>query len=180
MRSASSEEAPLHLVDLSPLLAEGGGAAAAIPPFDVAAMRGDERFAGGALLQAGRTNRGVRIWGSVQGNQSGQCARCLAPVTATISAHLDEEALDDRHAGEDPEALRIGPGNSVDVGRLAVEALDLARNLILRCDPPCPERCGGCGGKHASEACPAREGDPRLAGLAALLPREGDGGAEIG
>ena len=180
MTSASLEEAPIHLVDVSPLLAEGGGAAAPIPGFDVAALRGDARFSGAATLQAGRTNRGVRIWGTVRGAQTGQCARCLAAVTAPLVATLDEEALDDRHIGEQQEELRIGAGNSIDVGRLAVEALDLARHLILRCDPPCPERCGGCGGEHALEACPVRDLDPRLAGLAALLPHEGDGGGEIG
>ncbi len=178
MIPASPEEADLHRVDLSPLLAEGGGAVAPIPPFEVAAELDDEHFVGGAALQAGRTNRGVRIWGAVRGSQAGLCARCLAPVTAAIVTSLDEEAVDERHA--EGEALRIGSGNSVDVGRLALDALDLARHLILRCDPPCPERCGACGGEHPLEACPQRDGDPRLAGLAALLPKEGDVVGEIG
>jgi hypothetical protein len=77
-------------------------------------------------------------------------------------------------------ALLIGKGNSVDVGRLAMEALDLARRLVLLCTPPCPERCGLCGAEHPASACPERGLDPRLAGLAALLPPEGDEGAPIG
>lgn len=179
MSNISAEEAPLHRIDLSPLLAEGGGATAEIPPFEVLAARGDEEFRGVASLRVARTNRGVRIWGNVRGGQSGTCARCLAPVTAALSADLDEEAVDERHI-EDAEAVRIGAGNSVDVGRLAIEALDLARHLVLRCDPPCPERCGSCGGEHVTERCPGRETDPRLAGLAALLPTEGDADDEIG
>ena len=178
MTVASHEEASLHRIDLSPLLAEGGGAIAQIPPFDVAATLGEEEFSGGATLQAGRTNRGVRIWGPVIGQQTGLCARCLEPVTASISTSLDEEAVDERH--REGEALRIGVGNCVDVGRLAIEALDLARHLVLRCEPACPERCGACGGNHPPTECPQHEGDPRLAGLAALLPPEGDVDSEIG
>lgn len=179
MTNTFSEEGPLHRIDLSPLLAEGGGATAEIPSFDVRAARGDAEFSGTASLRAARTNRGVRIWGGVRGSQSGSCARCLSPVSAALSADLDEEAVDERHV-DDAESLRIGAGNSVDVGRLAIEALDLARHLVLRCDPPCPERCGACGGDHATDDCPGRGVDPRLAGLAALLPAEGDGGDEIG
>lgn len=174
----SPEEEDLHRVDLSPMLSEGNGAVASIPPFDVTATLGDEHFAGTADLQVGRTNRGVRIWGSVLGSQSGSCARCLAQVTSSVATSIDEEAVDERHA--DGDALRIGEGNSVDVGRLALEALDLARHLVLRCHPPCPQRCGVCGGIHSFEVCPQRDVDPRLAGLAALLPGEGDAGGEIG
>ena len=175
---ASDEEADLHRIDLSPLLSEGAGAVATIPVFEIEAVLDDERFFGSAALQVGRTNRGVRIWGAVQGTQSGTCARCLAPVTAAISTSLDDEAVDDRHG--EAETLRIGAGNSVDVGRLALDSLDLARFLVLRCDPPCPERCGACGGEHPRVACPQHDVDPRLAGLADLLPPAGDGGGEIG
>jgi uncharacterized metal-binding protein YceD (DUF177 family) len=51
---------------------------------------------------------------------------------------------------------------------------------VLLCAPPCPERCGLCGAEHPASACPERGLDPRLAGLAALLPPEGDEGAPIG
>lgn len=179
MTTPSLGGAPVHSIDLSPLLAEGGGATAAIPSFDVQATRGDAEFRGTASLRVSRTNRGVRIWGSVRGSQTGVCARCLAPVTVALTADLDDEAVDERHV-DDAESLRIGAGNSVDAGRLAIEALDLARHLVLRCDPPCPERCGSCGAAHATEACPNCEIDPRLVGLAALLPAEGDDDAEIG
>ncbi|RLT50299.1 MAG: DUF177 domain-containing protein [Candidatus Aquidulcis sp.] len=169
---------PLYPVDLSPLLAESAGGTFALEPFTAEDRIGDEHFKAAVQVRIDRTNRGVRIVGTVRGSQEGACGRCLTPATAQLSAPIDEEALESRHATEG--ALLIGKGNSVDVGRLAMEALDLARRLVLLCTPPCPERCGLCGADHPASACPERGLDPRLAGLAALLPTEGDEGAPIG
>ena len=169
---------PIYLVDLSPLLAESVGGTFALEPFDVAGDLDGDQVHGTAQVRIDRTNRGVRIVGTVRGNQVGACGRCLAPASAELSAPIDEEAVESLHATEG--ALLIGKGNSVDVGRVAIEALDLARRLVLLCTPPCPERCGLCGAAHPSDACPERGLDPRLAGLAALLPPEGDEGAPIG
>lgn len=168
----------LYAVDVSPLLAESAGGTFTLEPFGVEAELGDERLTATGEVRIDRTNRGVRIVGTVRGRQSGVCGRCLAPATVQLSALLDEEAVESRHATEG--LLAIGKGNSVDVGRIAIEALDLARHLVLLCAPPCPERCGLCGADHPSRACPERGLDPRLAGLAALLPPEGDEGAPIG
>jgi len=168
----------LYPVDLSPLLAESSGGTFTLEPFSVEDRLDDELFRGSVQVRIDRTNRGVRIVGTVRGSQEGACGRCLAPATAQLSAPIDEEALESRHATEG--ALLIGKGNSVDVGRIAMEALDLIRHLVLLCTPPCPERCGLCGANHPASACPERGLDPRLAGLAALLPPEGDEGAPIG
>jgi uncharacterized metal-binding protein YceD (DUF177 family) len=169
---------PLYLVDLSPLLAESAGGTFTLEPFAVKDQLGDEHFSASVQLRIDRTNRGVRVVGTVRGSQEGACGRCLAPASAQLSAPIDEEVLEPRHAAEG--APLIGKGNSVDVGRLAMEALDLTRRLVLLCVPPCPERCGLCGAGHPVSACPERGLDPRLAGLAALLPPDGDEGAPIG
>jgi len=169
---------PLYPVDLSPLLAEPSGGSFTLEPFTVEERLDDELFKAAVQVRIDRTNRGVRIVGTVRGSQEGLCGRCLAPAVAQLSAPIDEEALEPRHATEG--LLAIGKGNSVDVGRLAMEALDLSRRLVLLCTPPCPERCGLCGANHPVSDCPERGLDPRLAGLAALLPHEGDEGAPIG
>ena len=169
---------PRYLVDLSPLLAEPSGGSFMLEPFTVEDRLDDELFKAAVQVRIDRTNRGVRIVGSVRGSQEGLCGRCLAPAAAQLDTSVDEEALEERHATEG--APLIGKGNSVDVGRLALEALDLSRRLVLLCTPPCPERCGLCGANHPASACPERGLDPRLAGLAALLPPEGDEGAPIG
>lgn len=169
---------PLYCVDLSPLLAESAGGTFTVEPFTVEDRVDDELFRGSVQVRIDRTNRGVRIVGTVRGSQEGTCGRCLTPVSAPLRAELDEEAVVVQHATEG--ALLIAKGNSVDIGRLAIEALDLTRRLVLLCTPPCPERCGLCGAEHTAASCPEQGLDPRLAGLAALLPREGDEGAPIG
>lgn len=177
-RESAAVLPPLYLVDLSPLLAESAGGTFTLEPFGVEERLDDELFKAAVEVRIDRTNRGVRIVGIVRGSQEGLCGRCLAPATAQLSAPIDEEALEPRHATEG--AFQIGKGNSADVGRLAIEALDLTRRLVLICTPPCPERCGLCGAEHPSSACPERGLDPRLAGLAALLPSDGDDGTPIG
>jgi uncharacterized metal-binding protein YceD (DUF177 family) len=168
----------LYTVDLSPLLAESVGGTFTLDPFAIEERLDGELFSGTMQVRIDRTNRGVRIVGTVRGTQDGSCGRCLAPASAALAAQVDEEALEPRYATEGD--LVIGHGNSVDVGRLGVEALDLVRRLVLLCTPPCPERCGLCGAEHLSEVCPERGLDPRLAGLAALLPPDSDEGAPIG
>lgn len=177
-RDQATRQPPLYLVDLSPLLAESAGGSFALEAFSVSDRLDDERFSGTVQIRIDRTNRGVRIVGAVRGSQEGACGRCLAPAAAQLSAPIDEEALENRHAT--PGALLIGLGNSVDAGRLAIEALDLTRRLVLLCEPPCPELCGFCGAGHPASDCPERGLDPRMAGLAALLPPDGDEGAPIG
>jgi uncharacterized metal-binding protein YceD (DUF177 family) len=178
---AGESEAPmptLYSVDVSPLLAESPGGTFTLDPFTVEERLDDEHFTALVEVRIDRTNRGVRIVGTVRGIQLGLCGRCLASATAQLGAQIDEEILESRHSTE--EALLLGRGNSVDVGRIAIEALDLTRHLVLLCTPPCPERCGLCGANHPVSACPERGLDPRLAGLAALLPPEGDDDAPIG
>ncbi|MFM9128845.1 MAG: YceD family protein [Candidatus Limnocylindrus sp.] len=169
---------PLYPVDLSPLLAESAGGSFTVEPFTVEDRVDEELFRGLVQVRIDRTNRGVRIVGTVRGSQEGVCGRCLAPVASPLSAPIDEESVEVKHATEG--ALLIGKGNSVDIGRIAIEALDLIRRLVLLCVPPCPERCGLCGANHAATVCPERGLDPRFAGLAALLHPEGDEGAPIG
>lgn len=174
----SSLSPALYEVDCSPLLAEAAGGTFALDPFTVEDQRGEDRFRGTVRIRIDRTNRGVRIVGEVTGTQAGGCGRCLAPTSVPLRAPIDDEALETAFADEG--LLRIGKGNMVDVGRLAIETLDLSRHLVLRCEPPCPERCGLCGEGHPAEACPERGLDPRMAGLAALLSEDGDEGAPIG
>jgi len=166
--SLGGEAEPLHLIDCSPLLAGSSVASAELAPFSVTSQSDGELLTANAQLRVDRTNRGVRIVGNVNGLQEGSCARCLEPASAKIATRLDEEVLEDRFAGGEGE--RFGRGNSVDVGRMAIEGLDLNRHFVLRCDPPCPERCERCGAAHLVRECPERELDPRLAALGRLIP----------
>ena len=168
--SADGALAPLHQVDVSPLLAEPAGSSAEIPAFTVSSDSDGEVLRADVHVRADRTNRGVRIVGSIAGTQEGLCARCLSAARASLGAHLDEEIVEDRFASDEIE--RFGPGNTVDLGRLAIEGLDLVRRIVLHCDPPCPERCEHCGATHPTVDCPDRELDPRLAALGRLIRAE--------
>ena len=84
---------PLYPVDLSPLLAESSGGTFTLEPFTVEDRLDDELFKAAVQVRIDRTNRGVRIVGTVRGSQEGACGRCLAPATAQLSAPIDEEAL---------------------------------------------------------------------------------------
>lgn len=162
----------LYLVDCSPLLAEPPGASFGVPEFTLTSTSEGELIHTTVQARVNRTNRGVRLIAHVRGVQEGACARCLSPARAALETHIDEEVLEDRHANGDGE--RFGRGNSVDLGRIAVEGLDLVRRLVLHCDPLCPELCGHCGAAHQADECPEREVDPRLAVLGSLLPPRGE------
>jgi len=168
----------LFAVDLSPILAGRDAAPFPIPPFEVLDTVEGEPLTATVTVHADRTNRGVRFRGTVRGTQESACARCLKAVRVPLAAEIDEEAVEARH--QTGEELAIGKGNTVDLGRLAIEALDLVRELAPICSPPCPERCGLCGGEHTAASCPTREVDPRLASLAALLTEDRDDEPQIG
>ena len=162
----------LYLIDCSPLLAELPGASFDVPEFALTSTSEGELIHTTVQARVDRTNRGVRLIAHVRGVQEGGCARCLSPARAALETRIDEEVLEERHAQGEGE--RLGRGNSVDLGRIAVEGLDLVRRLVLHCDPLCPERCGHCGAPHQTEECPKREVDPRLAVLGSLLPPRGE------
>jgi uncharacterized metal-binding protein YceD (DUF177 family) len=162
----------LYLVDCSPLLAELPGASFDVPEFTLTSSSEGELIHTTALARVDRTNRGVRLIAHVRGVQEGACARCLSPARANLETSIDEEVLEERHSQDEGE--RLGRGNSVDLGRIAVEGLDLVRRLVLHCDPLCPERCGHCGAPHQPEECPGREVDPRLAALGSLFAPGGE------
>jgi uncharacterized metal-binding protein YceD (DUF177 family) len=162
----------LYPVDCSPLLAERPGATFHVPEFTLSRTFDDESFRATVKARIDRTNRGVRLIAQVHGLQEGACARCLSPARAALETGIDEEVLEERYANGDGE--RLGRGNSIDLGRIAMEGLDLVRRLVLHCDPLCPERCEHCGAPHLTDDCPEREVDPRLAVLGGLLQPRGE------
>lgn len=162
----------LHSIDCSPLLAELPGASFLVPEFSLTSTLEGELIHTIVQARVDRTNRGVRLIAQLRGSQEGACARCLSPARAILETRIDEEVLEERYA--EGEGERFGRGNSVDLGRIATEGLDLVRRLVLHCDPLCPERCGYCGAPHQTQECPDREVDPRLAVLGSLLPPSGE------
>jgi uncharacterized protein len=135
---------------------------------------------------------GVLVTGSATAPVAGECARCLAPLTSTVTASFTELYLypdgrrphdkhdkhdrNDRHdrneePGEMEDEERYLDGDLLDLEPAFRDAVVLALPMSPRCRPDCPGLCAECGVPLA-EAGPdhrhAGAPDPRWAGLAPL------------
>jgi uncharacterized protein len=117
---------------------------------------------------------GVLVSGEVDVPVTGQCARCLEPLSDTL--HLDVQELY-AYAGSTTEAtseedeVRRIDGEHVDLAPLVRDAVVLTLPLAPTCTPDCAGLCVDCGERlddlpadHSHEVI-----DPRWAGLAARL-----------
>jgi uncharacterized protein len=132
-----------------------------------------------------RTNRGILLRGSLNASLRRTCSRCLEPFEEAVSVMLAEEYLPsvDPERGTplappaiDEEALRLDERHQIDLVPVLRDELVLGEPMHPLCRPDCPGLCPGCGRNMAVGTCDcsAFEPDPRLAALAALLPRETD------
>ena len=122
---------------------------------------------------------GVLVSGRVRTSATGECGRCLDPVTTALEVELQElYAYQDDHRGG-PDSLGDADVED-DVGRLEGDFIDLEprlRDAVLLalplqpvCREDCPGLCATCGARladlppeHAHE-----EPDPRWGALAGL------------
>ena len=122
---------------------------------------------------------GVLVTGTATAPIVGECARCLAPLTSTVTASFIELYLyqdRDRHErDEEPEGPgdeeRYLDGDLLDLEPAFRDAVVLALPMSPRCRPDCPGLCVECGmplaeagPDHGHQDAP----DPRWAGLARL------------
>jgi uncharacterized protein len=128
---------------------------------------------------------GVLVTGSATAPLAGECARCLAPLAATVTASLTELYLYDRHdkhdkhdkhdrhdkhdedEEQDEEELYLD-GDLLDLEPTLRDAVVLALPMSPLCREDCPGLCVQCGVPladagpgHGHEDAP----DPRWAGL---------------
>jgi uncharacterized protein len=128
---------------------------------------------------------GVLVTGSAVAPLDGECARCLAPLTASVTASFTELYLyqpdkHDRHykhdkherfdedTEQDDEELRYLDGDLLDLEPVLRDAVVLALPMSPLCREDCPGLCVECGvplaeagPDHGHEDAP----DPRWAGL---------------
>jgi uncharacterized protein len=130
---------------------------------------------------------GVLVSGQVDVPVTGQCARCLEPVTDTLELDVQElyayaGSTTEATSGED-EVRRID-GEYLDLAPLVRDAVVLTLPLAPTCTPDCAGLCVDCGERlddlpadHSHEVV-----DPRWAGLAARLADKTDtaGGTQPG
>lgn len=116
---------------------------------------------------------GVLVTGSALAPLTGECARCLDPVTSTIEVSLQELYLyqpgteDEEDDGEE----RYLDGDLLDLEPAFRDAVVLALPLSPLCQEDCPGLCPDCGARLAEAGPDHGHGenvDPRWAALRQL------------
>ena len=117
---------------------------------------------------------GVLVSGQVDAPVTGQCARCLEPVTDSLELDVQElyaYAGSTTEATSEEDEVRRIDGEHLDLAPLVRDAVVLTLPLSPTCTPDCAGLCVDCGERlddlpadHSHEVV-----DPRWAGLAARL-----------
>jgi uncharacterized protein len=135
-----------------------------------------------ADLRLHRTNRGILVRGRVRAPLRRICARCTDPYVEEVGVEVEEEFLPslDPLSGqpiaaavdEDDEVNRIDDHHEIQLDGVIRDELALTEPMVPLCRPDCPGLCPECGERldRGDHAHGGPEIDPRLAGLAALLP----------
>jgi uncharacterized protein len=133
-------------------------------------------------LRIESVSEGVLVTGTVSAPTSGECARCLTPITGEVEIDLTElfaypDSATDATTESD-EMGRVGSSgqpDTVDIEQPIIDAIGLALPLSPLCGPDCAGLCPQCGvplataepGHHHDQI------DPRWAKLTGLLDKDG-------
>jgi uncharacterized protein len=137
----------------------------------------DERAPLELDLRIESVSEGVLVTGTVSAPTSGECARCLTPITGDVEIDLTELfAYPDSTTDETTEADELGRviDQTVDLQQPIIDAVGLALPFSPLCGPECAGLCPTCGvplataepGHHHEQI------DPRWAKLAGILDRD--------
>jgi uncharacterized protein len=131
-------------------------------------------------LRIESVSEGVLVTGTVSAPTSGECARCLTPITGEVEIDLTELfAYPDSATDETTDADELGRvgasgiPDTVDLEQPVVDAIGLALPFSPLGGPDCAGLCPECGVALATEPGHHHEQlDPRWAKLAGLLDRD--------
>jgi uncharacterized protein len=114
-------------------------------------------------------SEGVLVTGSAVAPLTGECARCLDPVTSTIEVSFQELYLYQPGAAEEDDGEeRYLDGDLLDLGPAFRDVVVLALPLSPLCREDCPGLCPECGAHLAEVGADHGHGetvDPRWAAL---------------
>jgi uncharacterized protein len=121
---------------------------------------------------------GVLVSGTALAPLSGECARCLEPLTSSIEVEFQElYVYSDTRSGESAEDdERRLEGDLIDLEPVVRDAMVLALPLSPLCRDDCPGLCTDCGVRLA-DAEPDHHHDavdPRWAALQGMLDQRQD------
>lgn len=134
-------------------------------------------------LRLESVSEGVLVTGTMSAPTSGECARCLTPVTGDVEIDLTElfaypDSTTDETADADEVArvTRVGGVDSVDLEQSITDAVGLALPFSPVCAPDCAGLCPQCGVALATAEPGHRHEqiDPRWAKLAELRDQNGE------
>jgi uncharacterized protein len=132
-------------------------------------------------LRLESVSEGVLVTGTVAAPTSGECARCLTPITGAVEIDLTElYAYPDSATDETTEADEMGrvggsgEPDTVDLEQPIIDAIGLALPLSPLCGPDCAGLCPQCGVPLATAEPDHHHDqiDPRWAKLAGLLDQD--------
>lgn len=134
-------------------------------------------------LRLESVSEGVLVTGSVTAPTTGECARCLTPMTGEVEIDLTElfaypASTTDETTEEDelPRVGRDGSSDTVDLEQPVIDAIGLMLPFSPLCGPDCAGLCPECGIPLAT-AEPGHgheQIDPRWAKLVQLRDQTGD------
>lgn len=129
---------------------------------------------------------GVLVTGTVRGQLTAECSRCLDPVSEGVEARFqelyrysaDEDGATgtDEDAGDEDEEYYV-EGDLIGLEPVVRDAVVLALPLIPLCGPDCPGLCSECGAKLAEAGPDHGHGDaidPRWEALRKLAEDPGE------
>src|SRR3954470_22902539 len=99
-------------------------------------------------LRIESVSEGALVTGTVSAPTSGECARCLTPITGNVEIELTELfAYPDSATDETTESDEIGRvvNDTVDLEQPIIDAIGLALPFSPLCTPDCPGLCPQCG-----------------------------------
>ncbi|KUH98319.1 hypothetical protein AU190_11730 [Mycolicibacterium acapulense] len=129
-------------------------------------------------LRVESVSEGVLISGTVSAPTTGDCARCLTPVTGDVEIYLTELfAYPDSATDETTEADEVGRvvDDTVDLEQPIIDAVGLVLPFAPLCGPDCAGLCPDCGVALATAEPGHRHEriDPRWAKLAGMFDTVG-------
>lgn len=144
-------------------------------------LLGIEKGAPVALdLRLESVSEGVLVTGTVAAPTTGECSRCLTPITGDVEIHLTELfAYPDSATEATTEEDEVGHvvDDTIDLEQPIIDAIGLELPFSPVCEDDCSGLCPQCGVRLA-DAEPGHQHeliDPRWAKLAALMPTELNG-----
>jgi uncharacterized protein len=115
---------------------------------------------------------GVLVSATAQAEVTGECVRCLDPITRSVEVSMQELYAypgRERDVDDDDAELPELEGDLIDLEPVLRDALVLALPLRPLCRDDCPGLCAECGARLADDPAHGHEAaDPRWAALQGL------------